>query len=82
MPDKSLILYSTDGCHLCEEALKMLNSLKLDVQVMDIAFDDDLFFRYGVTIPVVSCGESELGWPFEIEELQNWLKKNGITYHK
>ncbi|GAB2660783.1 glutaredoxin family protein [Vibrio panuliri] len=79
-----ITLYSTEGCHLCEMALALATQLdiSLPIEVVDIAFDDELFSRYGVTIPVLSYGESELNWPFELEQLQIWLENNGITYHK
>lgn len=51
------------------------------VQVIDIALDDTLFSRYGVTIPVLKYNDSELNWPFDLEELKDWLGNNGITYH-
>ncbi|WCE31090.1 glutaredoxin family protein [Vibrio sp. SCSIO 43137] len=81
MPDNKVILYSTDGCHLCELASEQLNACGVSYQLVDIAFDDTLFERYGVTIPVVKFNESELNWPFQIEQLQIWLENNGITYH-
>lgn len=64
-------------------ALELLNAtqLNLDIEVVDIAFDDTLFSRYGVTIPVVKFNQSELNWPFNSQELNTWLDKNGITYH-
>jgi hypothetical protein len=49
------------------------------VDIVDIAFDDKLFERYGVTIPVLNYQGSELNWPFDLEQLQVWLEKNGIT---
>jgi ABC-type transport system substrate-binding protein len=58
--------------------------LKDNVEIVDIAFDDSLFMRYGVTIPVISIESpvsSELAWPFNLQELQQWLDKNGINYH-
>lgn len=105
-----LTLYSTSGCHLCELAYQQLDtlwgedsqqSLADKVQVIDIAFDDELFSRYGVTIPVLTLHSqdeqneqsnlqhqnnlqhivSELFWPFNLDELQAWLKHNGINYH-
>ncbi len=78
-----ITLYSTEGCHLCEVALALLQHANLhqDVKVVDIAFDDELFSRYGVTIPVVSYQGSELSWPFDFEELTQWLENNGINYH-
>lgn len=78
-----ITLYSTEGCHLCEMAFALLNQANVasQVEVIDIAFDDELFFRYGVTIPVVSYQGSELNWPFDFSELTQWLENNGINYH-
>ncbi|NOH79774.1 glutaredoxin family protein [Vibrio sp. RE86] len=52
------------------------------VDIVDIAFDDELFSRYGVTIPVLNFNGNELNWPFDLEQLQVWLDNNGITYDK
>lgn len=84
-----LTLYSTEGCHLCEMAFQLTEQLNIShhVSVVDIAFDDELFSRYGVTIPVLKfessdlSQSSELNWPFGLLELNDWLKKNGITYN-
>ncbi|MGC9402207.1 glutaredoxin family protein [Vibrio genomosp. F10] len=78
-----ITLYSTEGCHLCEMALELLKAKEItqELDIVDIAFDDTLFSRYGVTIPVVKFEQSELNWPFNSQELQSWLDKNGITYH-
>ncbi len=76
-----LILYSTEGCHLCEQAHAMLLSVGVKPQIIDIIDDEALFLRYGVTIPVLRYNDNELNWPFDIEQLQHWLKNNGITYH-
>nr|WP_086938597.1 glutaredoxin family protein [Thaumasiovibrio occultus] len=88
-----LILYGTEGCHLCEQASALLEQAGVFdlVRYVDIAFDDALFHRYGVTIPVVSLvsdtrndehlsnNELELGWPFDLAELNDWLKQHGIN---
>jgi len=84
-----LTLYSTEGCHLCEMAFQLTEQLNIShhVNAVDIAFDDELFSRYGVTIPVLKfessdgSQSSELNWPFGLLELNDWLKKNGITYN-
>ncbi|MEZ8086035.1 glutaredoxin family protein [Vibrio sp. 1S139] len=84
-----LTLYSTEECHLCEMAFQLTEQLNIShhVNVVDIAFDDELFSRYGVTIPVLKfessdlSQSSELNWPFGLLELNDWLKKNGITYN-
>ncbi|UTV29145.1 glutaredoxin family protein [Photobacterium atrarenae] len=81
-----ITLYSTEGCHLCEQAYGLLldAGMAARVKVVDIAFDDALFSRYGVTIPVLSVQHlddsiSELGWPFDAAELAAWLDSNGIN---
>ena len=77
-----LTLYSTEGCHLCEMAFQLTEQLNIShhVNVVDIAFDECLFSRYGVTIPVLNFEGDELYWPFDLEQIQSWLDKNGITY--
>ncbi|MCY9803601.1 glutaredoxin family protein [Vibrio scophthalmi] len=77
-----ITLYSTEGCHLCEMAFELTQQLDIEVAVVDIAFDDELFSRYGVTIPVLNYQGNELNWPFDSPQLQIWLDNNGITYNK
>lgn len=78
-----ITLYSTEGCHLCEMAYQLLTQANAahQVEVVDIAFDDALFSRYGVIIPVLAYQDSELNWPFDLNELTQWLETNGINYH-
>ncbi len=63
-----LVLYSTDACHLCEQALDMLLGMSelagRQLEVIDIAADDDLVARFGESIPVLQIGASRLYWPF------------------
>ncbi|MFB9217393.1 glutaredoxin family protein [Vibrio sinaloensis] len=79
-----ITLYSTEGCHLCEMAYELCQQAGVanQVDIIDIAFDDELFSRYGVTIPVLNNNGKELNWPFDLQELYNWLEDNGITHHK
>lgn len=78
-----ITLYSTEGCHLCEMAFALTQQLNISthIEIVDIAFDDELFSRYGVTIPVLNYQGKELNWPFDLEQLQVWLSDNGITYN-
>lgn len=73
---RQLILYSTWGCHLCEQAELLLQQAAPGVvyQVIDIVDDEAAFARYRVSIPVLRFGEQELGWPFDAAQLLNWLK--------
>ncbi|WP_394143943.1 glutaredoxin family protein [Vibrio atypicus] len=77
-----ITLYSTEGCHLCEMAFELCQQIGIanKVETVDIAFDEELFLRYGVTIPVLNYQGQELNWPFDLQELQHWLDSNGITY--
>jgi len=71
-----LVLYSTWGCHLCEEAERLLALVAMDqkYRVVDIVDDEQAFARYRVSIPVLCCAEKELCWPFDAAELTTWLK--------
>ncbi len=67
-----LILYSTHGCHLCEQAEALLKQIQqskpVNWQVVDIIDDADLVKRYADSIPVLelkSTGEL-LYWPFSL----------------
>jgi hypothetical protein len=68
-------LYSTIGCHLCEQAKIMLWPLLTQYQFrlmeIDIAEKDELIERYGVRIPVLGAPGhvSELNWPFTAQEV-------------
>lgn len=71
----SVTLYTTAGCHLCEEAREVLLTVDpaLVIHAVDIAEDDTLMDRYGERIPVVRRGERELGWPFGLLEARAFL---------
>ncbi len=71
----TLILYTTDGCHLCGHAEQMLVELKtlreIIVEPVDISSDEKLVALYGFRIPVVKnkLTEQEIGWPFQLSDL-------------
>ena len=31
--------------------------------------------KYGTSIPVIKMCEKELYWPFELQDLENWVKR-------
>ena len=74
-----LILYSTDHCTLCDEALDMLLSMPelggSSVRVVDIAVEDELYVRFAEHIPVLADvdGGAELVWPFNQASVLAWL---------
>lgn len=73
----TLILYTTDGCHLCEYAERMLIELaktqEFVLESIDISTEESLVALYGIRIPVVMNKNSkqEIGWPFQLEDLVN-----------
>ena len=72
------ILYSTDGCHLCELAKQVLLNFGLSqeqIQTIDIMDDDMLLSEYKESIPVVMNKENSkrLFWPFNVEDVEEIL---------
>lgn len=89
MPENlHLTLFTTAGCHLCHKALALLEpwtshqqaEQNITLALIDIAEDESLMARYGVSIPVVASAKgAELGWPFTAEELANWLEQQATA---
>jgi len=52
-----VVIFSKEGCHLCERAIATLNQLShsysLQIQILDITKDSQLFEKYSLEIPVV-----------------------------
>ena len=69
----SLVLYSTWGCHLCEEAEQLLRAHRADFRIVDIVDDTAAFALYRSEIPVLQAGEHLLKWPFDGIALANFL---------
>lgn len=73
-------LYTTLGCHLCEQAESLIKTqeaaLGFSWQAKEIADQDHLVELYGVKIPVLHCctTQLELSWPFDEDELLEWLQ--------
>jgi len=74
---------TTAGCHLCEQAWAMVEYLKnndleirrdFEFRPVEISEKDELIEQYGIRIPVLVTQKGELSWPFEFEELVDWLK--------
>jgi glutaredoxin len=82
--------YTTAGCHLCEEALVLLQILKklaedrgesLQICNIDIAESEALMAEYGIRIPVIAADAStgDIGWPFSLEELRHFLNLEAVS---
>jgi glutaredoxin len=68
-----LILYGTEGCHLCHDAQALLTQMGLVWQDHEIVDDDHLLERYGTRIPVLSHRGIELDWPFGADQIRRLL---------
>ena len=74
-------LFTTLGCHLCEQAEALLEVLMDDTQQLhleEISGSDELMQKYGIRIPVLGAYNSggewqELGWPFGIAEIEKFM---------
>lgn len=89
IPMRELLLYTTLGCHLCEQAeaitLPLLEQATWQLRLVEIADDEALMARYGTRIPVLyrpdlyRAGEAacELGWPFDAQSVSWFLAQTG-----
>lgn len=74
-------LYHTDGCHLCEQALALLQQVQPQVayQLVDIINNDELVAKYQLHIPVISYNNAQLMWPFNQVQLNEFLTQDGLN---
>ena len=60
----TVTLYTRAGCHLCEEAERVLRAEQaatpFHLQLVDIDGDPELARRYGVRVPVVAVDGQDL----------------------
>lgn len=74
-----LDLMTTEGCHLCDLAIDVLQQVlvpgEAEVDLVDIVYDEGLMQRYAERIPVLvqPDSEQELGWPFDANRLRQFL---------
>jgi glutaredoxin len=48
-----VVLVTRQGCHLCDQALTLLQELNLDPELLDVDADDELYRLYDWRVPVV-----------------------------
>ena len=69
----SLTLFSSPGCHLCEQAEDIVDYVGVSFAVVDISSDVDLVRQYGISIPVLKRADgAELGWPFDALDVERF----------
>ena len=72
-------IYSRHGCHLCEVALEVLESMKLElgfsIEEIYIDGDDELERLYGEQIPVIHIdGQHHDFWRIDPERFRSSLE--------
>jgi hypothetical protein len=72
-------LYSSEGCHLCVQALQLCEGIidRESINVIDIVEDDKLVALYGISIPVLEqisennqVNGVKLFWPFTQQNIK------------
>ena len=48
-----VVLVTRKGCHLCDDALRLLRELGVQPQLVDVDADEAMFKRYDWRVPVV-----------------------------
>ncbi len=70
------VLYTTLGCHLCEQAEQLIQQTTgSSVQTIEIFENPMLMERYAVRIPVLKRLDNgqELSWPFDSHAINTLL---------
>jgi glutaredoxin len=72
----NVILYTRSGCHLCHEALEVLQRHGLAPQQIDIDANPDLLARYDACVPVVVIdGRERFRGRVDERLLVRWLRR-------
>ncbi len=75
----AVTLLTTAGCHLCEQAEVMLNTLEVQINKIEIGDNDELVERYGTSIPVLKFADkSELNWPFDPQDILRKIQQHPL----
>jgi len=82
MIENGFILYGSEGCHLCEDALSLCHQLPMPIMltIVDIVDEEDLVEHYGKYIPVMQrdLDGKELFWPFDLQQLIEFVSQDVI----
>lgn len=82
---QELLLYTTVGCHLCEQAESVLRAVAADDSALnwtpvEISDAPALVAAYGLRIPVIRLQgrDDELGWPFDDAAVRAYLARSAV----
>lgn len=73
-----LVVYVTDACSLCDQALDMIFGMSdlsgLMLETVDIATDDSLLELFGESIPILELADQRLIWPFTEDDIRHLVQ--------
>jgi hypothetical protein len=77
----SLLLFGTQGCHLCEQAQTLLSQLAIPVENIDIANEIQWQTEFAVLIPVLYHSPSQryINWPFDSKVILSFIQSLSET---
>lgn len=55
----SVVLYTRCGCHLCDDAKRLLQQVGINPKEVDVDLDPELAARHGLRVPVVEINGRE-----------------------
>ena len=77
-----LLLFGTSSCHLCEQAIEIIQDCLSDrfdkwIESIDIAEFEQWQAQYAQRIPILYHPETqkELGWPFDQMQVEEFVKE-------
>lgn len=86
---RKINLYTTVGCHLCEQAHALLIQAQViqahhhafEIRAVEISESEALMATYAIRIPVIRFDDApaELAWPFTYEDLQVFLTSDFLA---
>lgn len=73
----ALKLYTTSNCHLCEQAVELVEQSYCieELELIEIIDDASLLACYGTRIPVLQRTDNlmELDWPFSLNDINQFI---------
>jgi hypothetical protein len=80
---RSLVLYGTSACHLCDVAESILLPWVVSgtqVELVDVSAQDALVAQFGARIPVLQREDGScLYWPFDVSRVEQFLSNVVIS---
>jgi len=75
---EALVLYTRDGCHLCEQAMTQLDRAGIGWRPVDIDEDPALAEKYGLRVPVLRRPDTgdELYYPFDASAVREFTRRS------